>query len=261
MDLQMSPILLGFLASLAAGLLTAVGALPVLMERQVSRRMSDIMLGFAAGVMLAASFFSLILPGLETALELHESRFIAALVVTAGVLLGGFCVGFLNEVIPHEHFLMGREGPHNADITRVWLFVLAITIHNLPEGLAVGVGFGGGDIASGTMLATGIGLQNAPEGLAVALALRSVGSTRWQAFAISGLTGLVEPVTGALGAYAVSLSVILLPWTMTFAAGAMIYVISHEIIPETHRHGSQRAATLGLMVGFAVMMLLDVAFG
>jgi ZIP family zinc transporter len=257
----MSPILAGFLASLAAGLLTAVGALPVLLQRQVSRHVSDVMLGFAAGVMLAAAFFSLILPGLETAVTLHTGRLVPALIVTGGVLLGGLFVGLLNEIVPHEHFAQGREGPLAAEIDRVWLFVFAITIHNLPEGLAVGVGFGGGDFAAGAMLATGIGLQNAPEGLAVALALRSVGRSPGSAFLIAGLTGLVEPVTGLLGAFAVSISTQLLPWTMSFAAGAMVYVISHEIIPETHRHGSQRAATFGLMVGFAVMMLLDTAFG
>jgi zinc transporter, ZIP family len=160
--------------------------------------------------------------------------------VTRGVLLGGLFVGSLNEVVPHEHFAQGREGPGGAEIDRVWLFVLAITIHNLPEGLAVGVGFGGGDFAAGNILATGIGLQNAPEGLAVALALRSVGLSPLKAFLIAGLTGMVEPVMGLLGAWAVSLSTQLLPWSKSFAAGAMVYVISHEIILETHRHGSQR---------------------
>lgn len=233
----------------------------MLVQRRVSHRVSNVMLGFAAGVMLAAAFFSLILPGLETALGLYSGRLVPALIITAGVLLGGLLVGFLNEIVPHEHFAQGREGPPASEIDQVWLFVFAITIHNLPEGLAVGVGFGGGDFAAGMMLATGIGLQNAPEGLAVALALRSVGRSPANSFLIAALTGLVEPVTGVLGAYAVSISTELLPWSMSFAAGAMIYVISHEIIPETHRHGWQRAATVGLMVGFAVMMLLDTAFG
>lgn len=143
---------------------------------------------------------------------------------------------------------------------RVWLFVLAITLHNLPEGLAVGVGFGEGNIARGTTLAVGIGLQNAPEGLAVALALLSAGYGRLRAFAVATLTGAVEPITGLAGAYAVSLSVLLLPGAMAFAAGAMIYVISHEIIPETHQRGSETLATLGLVVGVALMMLLDIAF-
>jgi ZIP family zinc transporter len=145
-------------------------------------------------------------------------------------------------------------------LSRIWLFVLAITIHNLPEGLAVGVGFGGGDVARGTVLAVGIGLQNAPEGLAVALALLSGGYSRTYAFLVAGLTGMVEPVTGLLGAYAVSLSQVVLPWAMTFAAGAMIYVISHEIIPETHRNGFQKEATIAIMIGLVVMLFLDVAF-
>jgi ZIP family zinc transporter len=254
----MGPVLLGFLASLMAGLVTSLGALPVLFGRDISRRANDAMLGFAAGVMLAASFFSLIIPGLEIAKAIFGSQGIAAFVVTAGVLLGAGMIALLNEVIPHEHFIQGREGPGLEQVGRVWLFVFAITIHNLPEGLAVGVGFGDGNIASGAMLAIGIGLQNAPEGLAVAVALLSIGYGRRKAFAVASLTGLVEPVTGLLGAYAVSLSRLLLPWAMTFAAGAMIYVISHEIIPETHRHGSQTVATLGLMIGLALMMLLDI---
>lgn len=256
----MSPILAGFTASAAAGFFTAIGALPVLMQREVSRRVSNVMLAFAAGVMLAAAFFSLILPGLETANSLFGGRLLPASVMTGGILLGGLCIGLLNEIVPHAHFSQGREGPLGPVIGEVWLFVLAITIHNLPEGLAVGVGFGAGDFAAGLTLATGIGLQNAPEGLAVALALRTIGYTPRKAFLISGLTGMVEPVTGLLGAWAVSLSTMIMPWSMGFAAGAMIYVISHEIIPETHRHGSQRVATLGLMFGFAVMMLLDTTF-
>jgi ZIP family zinc transporter len=256
----MGPVLLGFLASLGAGLVTALGALPVLFGKDISARASDGLLGFAAGVMLAASFFSLIIPGLAVAREIFAYQWFAALVITVGVLLGAGFVGVLNETIPHEHFMQGREGPELAALARVWLFVLAITIHNLPEGLAVGVGFGNGNIRGGTILATGIALQNAPEGLAVALALLSIGYSRGKAFAVAALTGLVEPVTGLLGAYAVSLSRLLLPWAMSFAAGAMIYVISHEIIPETHRHGSQTTATVGLMIGLASMMLLDLAF-
>lgn len=256
----MSPVLLGFLASLAAGLVTSLGALPVLFGKDISRRASDALLGFAAGVMLAASFFSLIIPGLEAAKAVFGQQWIAALVVTAGVLLGAAFVGGLNRIVPHEHFVQGREGPELDQVGRVWLFVFAITIHNLPEGLAVGVGFGDGYTVKAVTLAAGIGLQNAPEGLAVAVALLSIGFGRGAAFAIAALTGLVEPVSGLVGAYAVSLSQLLLPWAMAFAAGAMIYVISHEIIPESHRHGSQTVATRGLMIGLAIMMLLDIAF-
>jgi zinc transporter, ZIP family len=256
----MEPVFLGFVASLAAGLVTSLGALPVLFGKDISRRTSDAMLGFAAGVMLAASFLSLIIPGFGVAKAIFTQQWIAAFVVTLGLLLGAAFVGLLNEIVPHEHFMQGREGPARAEVARVWLFVLAITIHNLPEGLAVGVGFADGRIASGAMLAAGIGLQNAPEGLAVAVALLSIGFSGRTAFAIAAMTGLVEPIAGFMGAYAVSFSRLLMPWAMAFAAGAMIYVISHEIIPETHRHGSQAPATFGLMIGLAVMMLLDLAF-
>jgi len=256
----MGPVTLGFLASLLAGLLTAVGALPVLAGRAVSQRLNDVLLGFAAGVMLSASFFSLIVPGLEAARTTYGGAAIAAGIAAIGVLIGAAFIAFLNERVPHEHFFQGTQGPASPAVARIWLFVLAITIHNVPEGLAVGVGFGGGDVARGTTLAIGIGLQNAPEGLAVALALMTCGYSRAHAFAVAALTGLAEPIAGLAGALAVSLSLLALPWALTFAAGAMIYVISHEIIPETHRHGNENIATIGLTVGLVVMMLLDTAF-
>lgn len=257
----MTIVAIGFLASLLAGLMTGLGAIPVLFGRTVSTGVSDTLLGFAAGVMLAASFFSLILPGLDAARTIHGGNMLPAAIGVAGVLLGVGAMALLNEWIPHEHFFQGLQGPRSAALARIWLFVFAITIHNAPEGLAVGVGFGGGDMAAGTTLAIGIGLQNAPEGLAVALALLSCGYSRTHSFAVASLTGLVEPVTGLLGAYAVSSTLLVLPWALTFAAGAMIYVISHEIIPETHSHGFERQATLGLAMGLALMMFLDVAFG
>lgn len=257
----MNLVAIGFFASLLAGLMTGVGAIPVLFRREVSQGASDALLGFAAGVMLAASFFSLILPALDIAAEVHGGKFAPATIAVGGVLLGSGFMAALNEWIPHEHFFQGRQGPRAIDLDRIWLFVIAITIHNAPEGLAVGVGFGGGDMAGGSVLAFGIGLQNAPEGLAVALALRSCGYSRIRSFGVATLTGLVEPVAGLLGAYAITLSHITLPWALTFAAGAMIYVISHEILPETHRHGFEKQATLGLTLGLVIMMFLDVAFG
>lgn len=251
----------GLLASLAAGLMTGVGAVPVLIGREVHPRWNDSMLGFAAGVMLSASFFSLILPGLAAA-DLHYGGVLAAaLIVGAGIALGALAVAGLNEALPHEHFVAGLEGADPGALARIWLFVIAITIHNFPEGLAVGVGFGGGDVANGLSLATGIGLQNAPEGLAVAVALRAQGYRRVYAFAVATVTGLIEPVGGLLGAAAVSASALVLPWGLAFAAGAMIYIISHEIIPETHRRGHQNAATAGLVGGMILMMVLDVTLG
>ncbi|WP_249139023.1 ZIP family metal transporter [Actibacterium sp. MT2.3-13A] len=257
----MSIVTWGLLASLAAGLMTGVGAVPVLLGRAVPARRNDAMLGFAAGVMLSASFFSLILPGLEAAQRQYGGVPAAALIVGAGIGLGALAVAAMNEALPHEHFIAGPEGADPGALARIWLFVIAITIHNFPEGLAVGVGFGGGDVGNGLSLATGIGLQNAPEGLAVGLALRAQGYGRLYAFLVATATGLIEPLGGVLGAAAVSASALVLPWGLAFAAGAMIYIISHEIIPETHRRGHQNAATAGLVVGLILMMVLDVTLG
>jgi zinc transporter, ZIP family len=257
----MNIIMMGFLGSLAAGMMTTAGALPILIGRSVSRRTTDAMLGFAAGVMLAASFFSLILPGIGIATAQFGEGYAPAAIAVGGVFLGIALIFVLDASLPHEHFIKGREGPEAVALKKIWLFVLAITIHNMPEGLAVGVGFGGGDILAGSKLAIGIGLQNAPEGLAVAVALMSHGYSKSYAFLVASLTGMIEPVAGLAGAVAVSLSQALLPWGMTLAAGAMICVISQEIIPETHRHGHQKAATIGLGAGFMLMMFLDVAFG
>ncbi len=252
---------IGALASLLAGLMTGVGALPVLARWHVAERARDAMLGFAAGVMLSASFFSLILPGIEAAGDLYGGIAGPAFIAAGGIALGAVFVAALNEFLPHEHFIAGREGVDTAALAKIWLFVIAITIHNFPEGLAVGVGFGGGDIGNGLPLAIGIGLQNAPEGLAVALALVGFGYTRTFSFLIALGTGLIEPVGGLIGVVAVNASEVLLPWGLTFAAGAMLYIISHEIIPETHRRGHQNAATTGLIAGLILMMLLDVTLG
>ncbi len=201
----LSPLALGFLGSLAAGSLTAVGAMPVLFGRIPSRGARDLALGFAAGVMLAASFFSLIIPALDAAEPRFESGAAPAAIVCVAILLGMGAVALMNERLPHEHFRTGREGPDAAALRRVWLFIFAITIHNFPEGLAVGVGFGADGLSGGLPLALGIGLQNAPEGLAVAVSLLGEGYARGRAWGIAALTGLVEPVGGLLGAGIVSL--------------------------------------------------------
>ena len=255
----MNLIVAGTFASLAAGAMTALGAVPVLFGRRVSVRAQDTLLGFAAGVMLAASFFSLIVPGIEAARDLYGGSFVPAGIAVGGVLLGALAIALGNEWIPHRHFVQGAQGPLASSADKVWLFVAAITLHNFPEGAAVGVGFATGDMVQATTLAVGIGLQNAPEGLAVAVALIAEGYTRGLAFLIAALTALVEPIGGFLGVSAASVSAPFLPWALTFAAGAMIYVISHEIIPETHTRGHQREATAGLIVGLAVMMFLDIA--
>ena len=259
--LEAHPVLLGALGSLLAGSMTSVGALPVFARKEISTRLQDALLGFAAGVMLAASFFSLIIPGLDAAEALYGSPLIAASIAVLGLVIGVAAIAWINEHVPHEHFLLGAEGPDTAALRKIWLFVIAITIHNFPEGLAVGIGFGSGDLSNGVSLATGIGLQNAPEGLAVAVALASQGYSRMHAFLIASATGAVEPVGGLLGAGAVYFSEPLLPWGLAFAAGAMLYVISHEIIPETHSRGNQNQATTGLVIGLVAMMFLDVTLG
>ena len=255
------PVLLGFLGALIAGSLTAVGAIPVLFGRIPSRATRDMSLGFAAGVMLAASFFSLIIPALEAAEARYGAGALSAGIVVIAILIGMGAVAWMNEVLPHEHFSLGREGPEAVALRRIWLFIIAITIHNFPEGLAVGVGFGAHGLAGGMPLAIGIGLQNAPEGLAVAVALLGEGYPRARAWTIAMLTGMVEPVGGLIGAGIIVVSQPLLPWGLAFAAGAMLYVISHEIIPETHRSGHQNKATAGLAVGLAIMLFLDVWLG
>ena len=260
MDLT-APLFLGFLGSLAAGLMTALGAVPVLFGKTPTRALRDMSLGFAAGVMLAASFFSLIVTAIEAAAERYGEGVVPASIAVIGILAGMGVVAWLNEVLPHEHFTTGREGPDSAALRQIWLFIIAITIHNFPEGLAVGVGFGAQGLAGGMPLAIGIGLQNVPEGLAVAVALLGEGYSRLRAWSIAALTGLIEPVGGVIGAAAIAFSEPFLPWGLAFAAGAMLYVISHEIIPETHRSGHQKKATLGLSVGLVVMLFLDVWLG
>ncbi|WP_205480777.1 ZIP family metal transporter [Sphingomonas arenae] len=253
----------GTLASFLAGQATTLGALPVFFMRGMSVRTQNAFLGFAAGVMLAASFFSLIIPGLRAAGDLHDgSKVIAALIVGTAILLGAGTLHLLNRVAPHEHFISGpMAGAERSKLSRIWLFVIAISLHNFPEGLAVGVSFGSPDQTAGFATATGIGLQNIPEGLAVALSLAAVGYGRFFSFVVAVLTGLIEPLGGFLGISAVTASSELLPWGLGFAGGAMIWVVSSEIIPETHRDRQEGVATGALMVGLAVMMSLDWIFG
>ncbi|AMN46879.1 protein gufA [Steroidobacter denitrificans] len=252
---------MGFGASLAAGMGTALGAIGVLLFKRPTARMSDGLLSAAAGVMLAATFFSLLQPAIEYGEAQYDSRLIAVGLVVAGVIGGALGLFLIHRFVPHEHFIIGRQGPDNKAMERIWLFVLAITLHNFPEGMAVGVGFAGGDLGKGLSLAIGIGLQNIPEGLAVAAALSAIGYARSQAFWVACLTGLVEPVGGAFGASATWLAAAAMPWILGMAAGAMLFVISDEIIPETHRGGHQELATFSLLGGFCVMMVLDTVFG
>ncbi len=252
---------LGCLASLFTGLATGIGAIPVMFTRKISRRAQDVMMGFGAGVMLAATSFSLIVPAIEFAATNGDGKFGAALIVAGGMFIGAIFLFLSDKYSPHEHFISGPEGADPRNLRRIWLFIIAITLHNFPEGLAVGVGFGGGNYSNGVALATGIGLQNIPEGLVVALALLTERYSRPEAFFIALASGLVEPIGGAIGAGVVSMARPILPWGLAFAAGAMLFVISDEIIPESHRKGYEKEATFGVMIGFVVMMLLDVTLG
>lgn len=258
-----SVILTGFVASLLAGLATFVGALPILGTGRPTERQENLMLGFAAGVMLAASFFSLIIPGIAQAQAMGASRAGASGTIVAAVLLGGFCLAQLNAVVPPLDKLgLGPKGIADARFRRVWLFVAAITLHNFPEGMAVGVSFGGGDAGAGMATAIGIGVQNLPEGLAVAGALAGLGYSPRTSVLLALASGLVEPFAGLAGAALVSVAAPLLPWGLGFAAGAMIYVVASEIIPDMHaRLGGGRSGTTGLMVGLGAMMFLDTTLG
>ena len=248
--MSLDVIWLGCIASLGAGLATGAGALPVLFVKKISDRMLDVMLGFSAGVMLATTSFSLIVPAIDLG---------GPWIVVVAIILGALVLHLIDRFVPHLHPTLGPEGPPSK-LSRIWLFVIAITIHNFPEGLAVGVSFGAGNITAALVIAMAIGLQNMPEGLAVALPLRREGYSRGKSLWYAMLTGLVEPIGGLLGVALVSIFHPILPWGLAFAAGAMLFVISDEIIPESHRKGFEREATFGLIIGFVVMMLLDCLF-
>lgn len=245
---------------LIAAMATAAGAVPVLLARSIGARTVDTLLGFGAGVMLAATAFSLVMPALASAAALGMGTWSSGGVVVAGILLGAGALLLTDHFMPHEHVENALvDNRRQADIARVWLFVAAIALHNVPEGLAIGVGFAQDEIGKGAALAGGIAIQDIPEGLVVAAALVSAGYGRVFAFVVAALTGLAEPVAAVMGASVVGVFVSILPWALAFAAGAMLFVVSHEIIPESQRRGNASLATSGLTVGFALMMLLDTA--
>lgn len=250
-----------FTGSLLAGMATGIGALLVFFIRAFSERIEVLLLSIAAGIMLAASFFSLLQPAIEMAGAMMGSRMLGVAIVAMGLLVGALALFAIHSAVPHVHLFASQQGGDARRLGRIWLFVLAIALHNFPEGMAVGVGFVGGDIGNGISLATGIGIQNIPEGLAVAAALMVVNYSRMQAFTVAFLTGLIEPVGGLFGSAAVWLAEPLLPWTLGFAGGAMLFIISDEIIPETHKGKFTNLATFSLLGGFAVMMFLDAALG
>lgn len=259
MQFLSDPFSLGLIASLLAGTATGLGAIPIFFKKEFTRRTLDLMLGFAAGVMLAASAFSLLVPAFEEQLVQNTGWPAVFTIVGLGFMLGALFVYSSDRYLPHEHFKKGHEGP-DSKLGRVWLLVIAIAIHNFPEGLAVGVSFGGGHTLTGLSVALAIGLQNIPEGLAVAAPLVREGYSRKYAAGLALLTGLVEPIGGLLGVSVVTFAVGLLPYGLAFAAGAMVYVVGDEMVPESHSGGNERLATWGIMIGFFIMMSLDNIF-
>jgi len=247
-------VVIGFIASILAGLATGVGALPALFFKDISDKLFNSLLGAAAGVMLAATAFSLLVPGIEYGNEIWPGK--GLWIVSAGMIIGALFLHLADNHLPHLHFDSIPDA-NKESLQKIWLFIIAITIHNFPEGMTVGVSFGAGDMKNGIVLAIAIALQNIPEGLAVALPLVGLGYNKWKAVGIATLTGLVEPVGGLLGVTMVTVFSSILPIAMGFAAGAMLFVISEEIIPETHSKGRSRYATFSLMIGFIIMMILD----
>lgn len=236
---------------------TALGALPVLVIRSMPVAVSDALLGFGAGIMLAATAFSLIVPGLSAAQGLGFSQWGAGVLVSFGILAGAAGLFFVDTMV--------AQGPHLADVAKkpaipsnIWLFVIAIVAHNIPEGMAVGVSAGGG-LAHAESLAMGIAIQDMPEGLVVALVLAAAGMSRLNAFLMGAASGLVEPVFAVLCAWLVEIAAWLLPMGLALAAGAMLLVVTHEIIPESRRNGHDKIASFGLLTGFCLMMLMDTA--
>ena len=259
----LSGIQMALVGSAVTLLSTSVGALPTLLTRRVSERTQDVLMGFSAGVMLAATCFSLLVPSLRLATERSGGRVFAGLNVAASLLAGGLFLHLCNKYIPHEHFVKGREGPGASSqrLKRIWLFVLAIALHNFPEGLAIGSGAGSLDPDIAAPILVGIGLQDMPEGFVVAAALTAVNYTRGQALFVAFITGVLEALAALIGYAATSHAQAVLPWALALAGGAMLYVISDEMIPESHRKEFASEATAGLMAGFVLMMFLDTSLG
>jgi ZIP family zinc transporter len=244
-----------------AALATAAGTLPILLAQDFSQRSYDAALGLGGGIMLAATSFSLVLPALTASRADGADAITASMTVGAGILAGMALVMLLGQLVQSEQVLQAQRTAHAAPaaLARAWLFVGAVAIHNLPEGLAIGVGYGGVDVAKAHTLATGIAIQDIPEGLVVALALRAVGYGRAFSALLGAVSGLVEPVAAVAGALLIEASRPLLPWGLAGAAGAMLYVICHDVVPEAQRHGHCNTAACALVLGFIVMMVLDTA--
>ena len=249
------------LTALGVGGATVIGALIGFAFKNISHRFSDIILSFAAGVMLAAAVLGLIIPSVEHG-AVYGTPF-ALLITVAGMFVGALCLNLIDKLVPHLHALAGVESEEhkNEGLSKVLLFVMAIAIHNLPEGIAAGVGFGSGDTSGALIIAGGIALQNIPEGMVIIAPMLAAGVSKKRTLLIASLTGLVEVVGTLIGYLAVSISTAILPFALAFAGGTMLYVISDEMIPETHAHGAQRGATYALLFGFALMLCMDFLMG
>ena len=245
------------LTALGVGGATVIGALAGFGFKNISHKFSDIVLSFAAGVMLAAAVLGLIIPSLD-----YGGKY-GIFTTVAGIFCGAVCLNLIDKLVPHLHKFVGveTEAHNNEKLSKVLLFVMAIAIHNLPEGIAAGVGFGSGDNSQALIIAGGIALQNIPEGMVIIAPMLAAGISPYRTFILAMITGLVEVVGTLLGYFAVSISAAVLPFALAFAGGTMLYVISDEMIPETHAHGSERGATYALLVGFCIMLLTDVLLG
>lgn len=245
------------ITALGVGGATIFGSLLGFAFKGISHKFSDLVLSFAAGVMLAAAVLGLILPSVE-----YGGKW-GLLTTVAGIFAGALCLNLVDKVVPHLHRLMGEdiEAHHNANLSKVLLFVTAIAIHNLPEGIAAGVSFGSGDVSQAVLIAGGIALQNIPEGMVIIGPMLAAGVKPGKTFVCAALTGLVEVAGTLMGYLAVHLASAILPFALAFAGGTMLYVISDEMIPETHAHGGERGATYALLVGFCLMLVSDVLLG
>ena len=245
------------LTALGVGGATVIGSLIGFIFKKISHRFSDIVLSFAAGVMLAAAVFGLILPSLD-----YGGKY-GLIITIGGIFTGAVCLNLIDKLVPHLHKLVGAdtESHNNANISKVLLFVTAIAIHNLPEGIAAGVGFGSGDTSQALIIAGGIALQNIPEGMVIIGPMLAAGVTPRRTFICAMFTGLVEVIGTLIGYFAVSVASVILPFALAFAGGTMLYVISDEMIPETHANGNERGATYALLVGFSIMLVTDVLLG
>lgn len=245
------------LTAIGVGSATCFGSIIGFLFKKISHKFSDIVLSFAAGIMLAAAVLGLILPSLE-----YGGKF-SLLITVAGIFAGALCLNLIDKLVPHLHRMVGSDiEPHNNEgLSKVLLFVTAIAIHNLPEGIAAGVGFGSGDASQAMIIAGGIALQNIPEGMVIIAPMLAAGVSPRKTFICAMATGFVEVIGTLIGYFAVSVASAILPFALAFAGGTMLYVISDEMIPETHAHGNERGATYSLLVGFCVMLVTDFLLG